>query len=83
MCYLKEFNRKLFVGFVSPMISQGLATMREFELIPPQLRRRNLTESSTTETSRMFQFLQDAEAEFNRVRVGSNKIDFFSKLDLR
>ena len=60
------------LGFVSPFISQGLATMSQFEITLPSIRRRNVTEiSSTTETSRMLHFIHQMSDEDTRVKVES------------
>ena len=59
-------------GFVSPFISQGLATMSQFEITLPSIRRRNVTEiSTTTETSRMLHFIHQMSDEDTRVKVES------------
>ena len=52
------FIAALFGGFVSPLISQGLATMNQFELVMPQIRRRNVTNDTSMESaSRMLHSL--------------------------
>ena len=65
---LTAFIAALFGGFLSPLISQGLASLRQYEIKMPQIVRRNETET-TTETSRMFDFIHQLTEDNERVKV--------------
>merc|ERR1711862_82074 len=72
---ITAFIAALFGGFVSPFISQGLATMSQFEITLPSIRRRNVTSeiSTTTETSRMLHFIHKMTDEDTRVKRSSRR----------
>merc|ERR1719219_954932 len=69
---LTAFIAALFGGFLSPLISQGLASLREYEIRMPQIVRRNETET-TTETSRMFHFIQQLTEDNERVKRSAGR----------
>merc|ERR1712203_17290 len=69
---LTAFIAALFGGFLSPLISQGLASLRQYEIRMPQIVRRNETET-TTETARMFDFIQQLTEDNERVKRSAGR----------
>ena len=55
----KTCYNNVLQGFVSPLISNGLAAMSQFEITLPQIRRINVTaaENGTENQSRMLHYL--------------------------
>merc|ERR1711934_549583 len=70
---LTAFIAALFGGFLSPLISQGLASLREYEIRMPQIVKRNETET-TTETARMFDFIQQLTEDNERVKRSAGRL---------
>ena len=74
---------------MSPLISQGLATMSQFELVMPTIRRRNITETNDTymeESSRMLHSLytlydDNEENEENPRRRWTDREDWLTMCD--
>merc|ERR1711941_111872 len=73
------FIAALFGGFVSPIISNGLRTMSQFEITLPQIRRINATvvDNSTESQSRMLHYLHllsESDAGFKCTQTTTSHI---------